>query len=346
VVTAVPSAASAHTVQFYEGEGFLHRALDAFFAEAVRRREPAVMIARRRTFESVAERLAVTVDLSPADAAARVRFVDAHAALDGIMDGSSPDPDRFVRSFATLLGDCQRQGGTSTVWIYGEMVDILCRDGNHAAAIRLEELWNQASAHETCSVLCGYALEGFDADVNATQFRAVCRQHTHVIPAEGFSDAPDERTKLEQVALLQQRARALGAVLAPAPRASIHTQAGTATVYVVDDDESVRRSLARLLSSADLDVGTFASAEAFLAGVDPASAGCLVLDVQLAGMRGSDLLRSMALGNWRMPIIAMSASADPAVGEEALRLGARDFLRKPFDADALIDAIRRAVLKI
>jgi CheY-like chemotaxis protein len=331
-----------HAVQFYEGEGFLHRSVAAFFADAIGHDEPALMISRRRTFDAVADRVAAAHGVSSTAAAARLQFVDVDDALGQMMDGPSPDRARVERSFADLITDLRPRDASGTIWIYGEMVDALCKDGNHAAAITLEELWNHVSSGERCSVLCGYEIAGFDADLHATQFRAVCRQHTHVIPTESFTDAPDDRTKCEQVALLQQRVRALDAALA-VEVAGRRSGATTPTIFVVDDDESVRRSLARLLTSADMRAETFSSAEAFLAGVDRTARGCLILDVQLVGMDGAELQRLMARANWTIPVIAMSGSHDPQIEAQALELGAGAFLRKPFDAEELIDAIARAL---
>jgi FixJ family two-component response regulator len=116
-------------------------------------------------------------------------------------------------------------------------------------------------------------------------------------------------------------------------------------IYVIDDDASMRRSLARLLSAVDLQVQTFASAEEFLAAVAPDSGGCLIADAQLVGMSGSELQSRMASANWRMPVIAMSGSHDRQIESEAVRLGASAFLSKPFDAQALLDAIARALTR-
>ena len=88
------------------------------------------------------------------------------------------------------------------------MVDVLCKQGNHAAAVRLEEWWN-AFVRAGISLLCGYAIDDFDDDVSATPLRTICRQHSQVIPAEAVTDAPADRTSSDQIAILQQRARAL-----------------------------------------------------------------------------------------------------------------------------------------
>lgn len=333
---AIPGA---HVAQFYESERYLYRSVAAFFAEGLRQRAPAIMIARQSTFEGVAERLASSTGVSATEIANQFRFVDVDAALRGFMEGIAPDPVRFEQSFLNLAAEVRRDGRQGPIWLYGEMVDVLCKAGNFPAAIGLEELWNRQCASNAFSLLCGYAIDDFDEDVRGNQFRAVCGQHTHVIPAEGFTDAPDDRTRFEWVASLQQRARGLSAALARQPPAVAAIK--ISTVYVVDDDESVRRSLARLLASIDLRVETFASAEAFVADVDPSASGCLMLDLQLLGMSGLDLQTRMTAAGRHMPIIAMSGSLDPQTEADLLRLGASAVLRKPFDAQSLIDALAR-----
>jgi len=113
-------------------------------------------------------------------------------------------------------------------------------------------------------------------------------------------------------------------------------------VYVIDDVASMRRSLSRRLKLAAWQVHVFESAEAFLADLDTLVPGCLVLDIRLGGMSGLDLLAHMKVVRPTWPIIAMSGSNTDNVENEALRLGARVFLRKPFVPQELIDAITRA----
>src|SRR5262249_27668001 len=153
-------------------------------------------------------------------------------------------------NFSAVLAEARRLGD-GTIWIYGEMVDLLCRMGQHASAVRVEELWNEIYGRGDVAVLCSYALERFDTDLLATHFRAICRQHTDVIPTEGCTGAASERERLEQVACLQQRVRALAGALAHEPAAVPDSIAASnaSLVYVIDDDASVRRSIGRLLAS-------------------------------------------------------------------------------------------------
>ena len=110
-------------------------------------------------------------------------------------------------------------------------------------------------------------------------------------------------------------------------------------VYVIDDDTSIRRSLNRLLTSPNWTVRTFDSGEAFLAELGKLSRGCLIVDVELKGMSGLELVRQMTNAHPSWPIIVISGSHDEKTESEALRLGARAYLRKPYDLQALLDAI-------
>ncbi len=113
-------------------------------------------------------------------------------------------------------------------------------------------------------------------------------------------------------------------------------------VTIVDDDESIRRALQRLMRSAGLTADSFGSAEEFLQRGDRETA-CLILDVRLPGMSGLDLQRELAALNPRIPIIFMSAFGTEEMVERAIEKGAVAFLRKPFNEDLLLDDIRLAL---
>jgi len=114
-------------------------------------------------------------------------------------------------------------------------------------------------------------------------------------------------------------------------------------IFVVDDDESVRRALQRLLKSAGFAVETFASAEYFLKRTHHDAPGCLLLDVRMPGLSGLDLQKRLAASGSTMPIIFMTAHDDEEARSEALKSGAVAFLLKPFEERALLDAIRGAI---
>ena len=114
-------------------------------------------------------------------------------------------------------------------------------------------------------------------------------------------------------------------------------------VYVIDDDESVRRAFQLLLQSADFDVQAFCSAEEFLGSASFRNDGCIILDMRMPGMTGLDLQKEMASRKIRIPIIGVSAYDDAGTREGARELGAIAFFRKPVDDQALLDAIWWAI---
>jgi FixJ family two-component response regulator len=118
-----------------------------------------------------------------------------------------------------------------------------------------------------------------------------------------------------------------------------------ATVFVVDDELSVRQALARLLRAAGLNVATFDSAQAFLEGFAPSAPGCLVLDLAMPGLNGLDLQQTLAARGSLLPIIFLTGQGDLSSGVKAMKHGAVDFLSKPVDADDLIQAVCAAIEK-
>ncbi len=118
-----------------------------------------------------------------------------------------------------------------------------------------------------------------------------------------------------------------------------------ATVFVVDDDSSVRKSLMRLIRAGGWQGEAFSSAQEFLARPAFSGMGCLILDVRMPGMMGPELLDVMAARNIDLPVIFLTGSADLPKGGNTWNAGAADFLVKPVDAEALLRAIRKALDK-
>ena len=115
------------------------------------------------------------------------------------------------------------------------------------------------------------------------------------------------------------------------------------TVFVVDDDPSVRSALKRLVASVGLRCETFMSADDFLREVHSVSAGCLVLDVRMPGASGLDLQSQLARDGYCLPIIFLTAHGDVRTSVRAMKAGAADFLTKPFHEQELLDAIHHAI---
>jgi FixJ family two-component response regulator len=117
----------------------------------------------------------------------------------------------------------------------------------------------------------------------------------------------------------------------------------TPTVFVVDDDPSLRTAVSRLLASVGLDAQTFATADEFRQKIDPSRAGCLILDVRMPGVSGLDLQAQLSANGYELPIIFVSAHADVALTVRAMKAGALDVFTKPFDDQLLLDAVHAAI---
>ena len=114
-------------------------------------------------------------------------------------------------------------------------------------------------------------------------------------------------------------------------------------VFIVDDDSSVRKSLARLVRAAGFDVETFASAREFLTRPRYDGPSCLVLDVRMPGLSGLDLQETLAIAGQRVSIVFITGFPDVRARVKAMKGGAIDFLSKPVNDKDLLDAIERAV---
>lgn len=115
------------------------------------------------------------------------------------------------------------------------------------------------------------------------------------------------------------------------------------TVFIIDDDEAVRRFLSGLIASVGLHVETYASAQEFLDADEPSQPGCLLLDIRMPGMSGLELQKELASRNIRIPIIILTGHGNVQVAVHAMKAGAVDFIEKPFNNELLLDRIQMAV---
>ena len=114
-------------------------------------------------------------------------------------------------------------------------------------------------------------------------------------------------------------------------------------VHVIDDDDAVRESLEFLLRTAKIEVRTYDSATAFLNTVADGAAGCIVTDVRMPGVSGVDLLRQLKARGSTMPVIVITGHGDIQLAVEAMKIGAADFLEKPFDDEVLLASVKAAL---
>ncbi len=116
-----------------------------------------------------------------------------------------------------------------------------------------------------------------------------------------------------------------------------------ATVFLVDDDESLRDALSFLLESVDLRVESFRSAADFLASLDPQRPGCLVLDIRMPGMSGLTLQKQLVDSGIKLPVLIITGHGDVPMCVQAFQNGAFAFLEKPVNHQEFLDEIHRAI---
>ena len=115
------------------------------------------------------------------------------------------------------------------------------------------------------------------------------------------------------------------------------------TVYIVDDDPAVRNSLSLLVNSAGFNVAAYGSAQAFLEHYDHIRPGCLVLDMNLPDLSGMDVLKQLAKRQLPLSVIILTGHGDIPAAVQAMKVGATDYIQKPFDPEQLLKRIQETV---
>jgi hypothetical protein len=174
-----------HFVQVYSEEAFLYDAVGEYTGTGLRRGEGVIIIATpshgaafigRLESDGVAAREAVT--------RGQLAMLDADETLARFSAGGMPD----WQSFRELIGGviAKMRLDYPTVRAYGEMVDVLWQRGEHDAAIRLEEFWNDLAKLQTFSLFCAYRMDNLDAAAYRGPLECICKVHTHLIPARDY----------------------------------------------------------------------------------------------------------------------------------------------------------------
>ena len=171
-----------HAVRFYEDDNSLCRIVSGFVREGLALEQPALIIATQPHLGAITKNLTdAGVNVGQLRKDGELLLLDARQTLATFMVNSQPDPDFFKVSATNALDQVAR-GRTGTIRAYGEMVDVLWKDGMTAAAIKLEMLWNRLANSHDFALLCGYAMGQFYKDAT---IHDVCRHHTHVVADSG-----------------------------------------------------------------------------------------------------------------------------------------------------------------
>ena len=126
------------------------------------------------------------IDVRGLEKSGQLVLLDARQTLDTFMVDGQPDAELFLSGIRPLMA-AATENWQRALRIYGEMVDLLWRDGNHGAAIELEETWNVFAKATSTRTLCGYSMDSFVTDAHAADFARLCQAHTDVQPAGGSS---------------------------------------------------------------------------------------------------------------------------------------------------------------
>jgi MEDS: MEthanogen/methylotroph, DcmR Sensory domain len=181
---SLSALAHHHAVQFYGNDNSLFTTVSGFLGQGLVDGNPGIIIATASHGKAILDRLkARLIDIDRAQRTGQLVVLDAHKTLDRFMVGDLPDTEAFEESVGRLIaGLVNGHSERTLIRAYGEMVDVLWKQGRIEATIRLEMLWNKLAGQYGIALLCGYAVGNFAQTPAA--FEEVCRQHTHVVPAD------------------------------------------------------------------------------------------------------------------------------------------------------------------
>jgi hypothetical protein len=173
-----------HAVQFYTDDVDLYKTVAAFIAEGLVNGQPAVTIMTREHAANIEKTLRTKfIDIDEARRLGDLVILDAEETLNTFMIGGMPDQRLFRRNIGVVIEQAQRGREKVSVRAYGEMVDVLWKKGQSAAAIRLEVLWNELASDYSFALLCGYSMGNFYKQTAG--LNEVCELHTHVAMPNG-----------------------------------------------------------------------------------------------------------------------------------------------------------------
>ena len=182
-----PAGLTGHDVHFYSSEESLVRSVVAFLSAGVRVGQPVIVIATEAHRKAFAAGLRQKgLDPDEILAGRVVVWLDARETLCSFMEDKMPSRDLFFATVGSVFEKILGQRQYLVVRAFGEMVDLLFKDGNIEGAVVLEELWNELASKYKYSLLCAYSIESFLHESGVADFRRVCDQHTNALPLDTF----------------------------------------------------------------------------------------------------------------------------------------------------------------
>jgi PAS domain S-box-containing protein len=203
---------SEHTVRFYEADDALTQELSRFIGSALGAGHLAIVIATKPHRDALSVRLQERgIDTHLAMQQGRFVSLDAGESLARFMVAGEPDPMLFRMVIGRLIEQAselaERHGAGLAV--FGEMVSVLWAEGNQAAALALEKLWNELAKTHSFQLHCAYPMQLFSEQQDGKRMAEVCAEHSQVIPTERYTSVEREDERLRTILFLQQKAQAL-----------------------------------------------------------------------------------------------------------------------------------------
>lgn len=178
--------AQDHLVQFYQDDDFLRESVCRFLHAGLRQGETAIAIVTEPHWRMYSQALeAAGCDVHRLTQAGRLLFLDARQTLDQFLVIGAPDREAFWKLLGEVMRRARANSARPRVRAYGEMVNLLWLEGNFAAAIRLEELWNELAQVHPFTLFCTYYLDPFDTQA-ASSTAGILHTHSHFIPVADF----------------------------------------------------------------------------------------------------------------------------------------------------------------
>jgi PAS domain S-box-containing protein len=203
---------SAHIVQFYRESRALVEALTKYIGNALTSGDAAVVIATEAHRDALENELSARgLDVGKAHEQGRYVWFDPNELLSQFMSDGMPDAAKF----SALMGGVIERATSAArsdgqcVAMFGEMVALLWLEGKQAAAIRLEQLWNDLAKAHSFTLRCAYPMNGFSKSEHSEPFLKICEEHSAVVPEESYQALSSGEGRAQEVAVLQQRLEAL-----------------------------------------------------------------------------------------------------------------------------------------
>ena len=200
-----------HAVQFYEDNEYLIELLAEFVKECEELDQSCLIICTSEHAQYLKNTLRLRYpELTYPRRPRRLQYYDASELLNSLLRDGKPDASLFFERIEPLIRSSLKE--RPGVRLFGEMVALLCAEGNYDSAIALEHLWNELRQTLPFTLLCAYPVSLFSEKQFADSLNQICSEHTIALPSESYSALDDESTKLQEIVQLQQKASSVDAM--------------------------------------------------------------------------------------------------------------------------------------